>query len=311
MRVIRTIDNFPEAYRGGCATIGCFDGMHQGHRRLLQLAQECAEHHHRPVLVITFANHPANIIRGGRRIRLLTTLEEKLNLLQRYGADAVLLMTFNRDFSVQRAGDFCRDVLYHTLGLTSIVVGFNFHFGWQREGTADFLEEQGRQLGFSVVKVPPMKVEGQVVSSSLIRDLVTRGEVGEAARFLGRDFEITGRVIKGRFKGRELGFPTANLSPFHNDKIMPGAGVYAMLARWRNKWWPAAGYVGTRPSFDSGSVSLEVHLLGFNGDLYGEVLNVRFVERLRTDKRFQNVKELSMQIARDCEKAKEILGYVS
>lgn len=309
MRVFRSLQGLPSSMRGSCAVIGCFDGVHLGHRELLNRALCMGAEDQNPILAITFANHPQDVLEGSRLFSFLATLEEKLLLLKRHGADAVLLLTFNRDFSVTSPKDFCRRVLHDMLGVKAVVVGFNFRFGWKKSGTADLLRQQGGKLGFAVGVVPAATIAGKVISSSAIRELIAAGQVGEAATLLGRDYELTGRVIPGLSRGRELGFPTANMSLQHPEKIVPGDGVYAVLVNWRNKWWPAAAYRGKSPTFGNGLLSLEVHMLQYCGNMYGEIIQVRFVERLRSDRKFRNVSELTRQISRDCERAKVILGH--
>ncbi|MDP7421621.1 MAG: riboflavin kinase, partial [bacterium] len=183
--------------------------------------------------------------------------------------------------------------------------------GWKKTGNTDLLRKQGKKLGFTVDVVQAVKIADKNVSSSSIRKLITEGQVGEAAKLLGRDYEISGRVIHGRSRGHDLGFPTANLSLLQHEKIVPGQGIFAILVCWQNRWRPAAAYVGKSPTFSEGAFSIEVHMIDFSGDLYGEVIRVRFVERLRSDQKFRNTAELSRQITRDCEKAKVILGYVT
>jgi riboflavin kinase / FMN adenylyltransferase len=269
--------------------IGTFDGVHLGHREVIRGADT----------VLTFDPHPLSVIRPEATPKLISTFAVKRDLVAGLGVRELVVIPFDRGFSEQSPEDFVGDVLIDRLGARSVSVGENFRFGQGARGTADFLRSHDE---FETRVVPLVEVAGETVSSSHIRGLVAAGDVGQAADFLGAPFLFEGEVVTGDRRGRELGMPTANLVP-DEAYVCPGHGVYAA---WANGH-PTAVNVGVRPTFDTGrGLLVEAHLIGFDGDLYGEQLRIAFLERMRGEKRFDSVDALVEQMQRDVVQAAEI-----
>ena len=287
-------------------TIGVFDGVHLGHRHLLERLRETAARENAASAVLTFTNHPRTVIRPGDCVQYITTVEDRLELLRREGVDLVLPLTFDVELSRLKADEFV-DLLLERLNMGGLVMGSSFAMGHQRGGTPPVLAEMGRDRGFSTTVVEPASSQGEEVSSTAIRDAVSRGDVGRASRLLGRPFALRGVVVRGQARGRSLGFPTANLN-LPRSQIVPGNGIYAARAIVEGAARPAAVSIGVRPTFDDGERVVEVHILDFGGDLYGSELAVEFVERLRDELRFDSAEELVAQMNDDVEQTRQVLG---
>lgn len=287
-------------------TIGVFDGVHLGHRHLLERLRDEAAARRAVSVALTFTNHPRTVIRPGECVPYITPVEERLELLRREGVDLVIPLTFDEALSRLEAHEFV-DVLRERLNMAGLVMGSSFAMGHRRGGTPETLARMGEDKGFTTTVVEPASTHGEEVSSTAVREAVARGDVGRAARLLGRPFALQGRVGRGHGRGRELGFPTANLD-LPRGQIVPGNGVYAARAVVDGDALPAAVNVGVRPTFDNGERLVEVHVLDFGGDLYGAELSVQFVEWLRDELRFESAEELVSQIEKDVEQCRLILG---
>jgi riboflavin kinase/FMN adenylyltransferase len=269
--------------------IGTFDGVHLGHREVIRGADT----------VLTFDPHPLAVIHPEATPKLISTSAVKRDLIAGLGVEELVVIPFDKGFSSQTAEEFVTDVLIDRLGAEKVSVGENFRFGRGAKGTAEFLREHD---GFETRVVPLVEAAGETISSSHIRGLVAAGEVGPAAEFLGGPFLFEGEVVPGDRRGRELGMPTANLVPDERF-VVPGHGVYAAWAHG----YPAAVNVGVRPTFETGrGLLVEAHLIGFDGDLYGETLRIAFLDRLRGERRFESVDALVEQMNRDVDDAKRI-----
>jgi len=299
--------DFPLKLRNPVGTLGNFDGVHLGHRALLEATRDLARELSGEPLVITFEPHPRLVLRPEAGLHLLTTFEEKLRLVEEAGISSVLVIPFDREVADLPAEEFVEEYLVYGLGLKGLVVGFNYRFGRGRGGDQELLKHLGERYGFQVRVIPPRVVEGQVVSSTLIRELLEKGEVRRAALFLGRPYFLSGRVIRGEARGRILGFPTANLEP-PPEKLIPARGVYAVRVKWSEREFSGVMNVGEKPTFGGHRLQLEVHLFDFKGDLYGETLRVEFVEFLRPERKFPSPAALVSQIVKDCQEAKRILN---
>lgn len=290
-------------------TIGNFDGLHLGHRSILSTVVSRADALDGEAVVYTFDPHPRRVLRPSRAPRLLTTTEQKLELLEAEGIDLVILEPFDTAFARTTPEAFVREV-HARIAPREVYVGYDFHFGRDREGSMRLLTEMGPRLGFAVTIIPEVTVEGEDVNSSRIRALLEQGDVGAAGRLLGRHYTIRGRVVEGDRRGRTLGFPTANLET--ENEILPRSGVYA--ARLRSLDDPvgsldAVANLGHRPTFESQPrLVIEAHLLDFEGDLYGKYLELGFVSRIRDEMRFPGPDALKAQIERDVEEARARLG---
>lgn len=314
MQVVHDPERRVAPERGTAVTIGAYDGVHLGHQALLRRLRTRADQQGLATALVTFDRHPAQVVRPESAPQLLTTLEQKLELLAATGLlDLVCVLTFDDRRRHESADEFVHDVLVDTLGAQLVVVGADFHFGYQRRGNVPFLREAGERWGFAVEAVDLVPVEGgdhgMAYSSTLIRGLLVAGDVRLAARLLGRPHEVRGPVVEGDRRGRELGFPTANVEVVP-EICLPAEGIYAgYLLEAGTGPRPAAISLGRRPTFhDPGSPPvLEVHVIGFEGDLYGREVSVQFVERLRGEEHFASVEALVEQMRRDVEAARRIL----
>lgn len=295
-------------------TVGNFDGLHVGHRAIMDTVVAEARASDGTAVVYTFDPHPIRVLRPEQAPRLLTTREQKIELLEQAGIDVVIVENFDAQFAATSAERFIREILFARIRPMAVYVGYDFHFGRDREGSMRLLTELGPRLGFSVTIIPEVTMEGSDVNSTRIRKLLVESRVEEAGRMLGRPYSIRGRIVRGDQRGRTLGFPTANLES--ENEILPGAGVYAGDLLFiddgdpkRGVGLPAVMNVGTRPTFaGDGRTHAEAHLIDFKGDLYGRRVEMSFRARLRDERRFAAVDELREQIAADVRAARGILG---
>ncbi len=283
-------------------TVGTFDGVHVGHRRIMRRVLEKAENRQHRSVIVTFDPHPRNIINpGSEGIRLLTTLEERCQLLEEIGIHEMVVIPFDRDFSLKSSKEFVEEILFSKVGISEFVIGYDHHFGKDREGTIDTVKRLGNKLGFNTEVVSRKDVNEKPVSSTAIRELLMeKGDIKQANKFLGRCYRLTGTVVHGQKRGEELGFPTANIKPDHEQKAVPRNGVYAVRGYVNNEEYAGMMNIGTRPTFGSDEEPvLEVHFLEFNADLYGKTLQVEFLERIRNEQKFDSKEELINQLKKD------------
>jgi len=306
MDVIRGIENIPTNVRGAFVTIGNFDGVHLGHRHIFRRLVEEAGAKGRPSVVISFDPHPKQVLHPERRpFYLITSLEEKIRLIGETGIGTLILIPFTLEYARTTAEAFIRTVLWERLRTGKILIGHDYTFGRGKEGNATFLAEFSRQLGFTVEVMDAFQMGGQTVSSTRIRKAILEGGVGTAANLLGRPYNLRGKVIPGRHRGVGLGFPTANIHP--EKELLPPRGVYAARAMLKGKRLEGVVNIGFNPTFADKALSIEVHLFDFKEDIYGETLDVLFIERLRDEIRFASPEALIAQIDRDIARAREIL----
>jgi riboflavin kinase/FMN adenylyltransferase len=297
MNVWNALDAFPTGREPIVATIGNFDGVHLGHQAILASVTAAARTRPAPTLLITFDPHPLAVVSPTRRPKLLQTRRQKLECLEACGLDGVLLIPFDRELASLSGHEFFAGFLAERIRFASVHVGRNFRFGHARDGDVHLLESLGAKLGFSAIAVPPVTVDGEVVSSTAIRTAVDEGDVVKARTMLGRPFVLTGEVVRGQGRGRLLEFPTANLAV--ENELIPRRGVYVTETLAFASRFPSVTNVGTRPTFGGTALTVETHLIDVDEDLYGERIDVRFLARLRDEKTFSGSTELSDQIARD------------
>jgi riboflavin kinase/FMN adenylyltransferase len=288
---------------GTAVTLGVFDGVHRGHAALLGLL--AAESGGDPVGVVSFAVHPVHVLAPQVDLRLLTTLDQRLELLDAAGVSVVGLLDFDDALRRIEAPRFVEDVVAGAMRARLVVVGTDFRFGHERRGDIAMLATMGRRLGFRTVGIEPV-ASGGTISSTRIRDLVTAGAVGRATALLGRPHAVRGVVVEGDRRGRTIGFPTANLA-VDPEVALPANGVYAARVDWLGDRYEGVTNVGVRPTFGGLALVVETHLLDFDGDLYGETLDVSFIERIRDEQRFDGVDALVGQIRRDVARARSLL----
>jgi riboflavin kinase/FMN adenylyltransferase len=294
------------ALRGAVVAMGNFDGVHRGHRAVIAVALERAKALGRPAAVLTFTPHPRTFFHPGEPLFQLTDEASKLRLLAATGLDGAIVLTFDAALARLTAEQFVARILIERYSVGGAVIGFNFHFGKGRTGSPDFLAEQGRVCGFSVDVVPPLQWRGRPVSSGPIRAALAAGQLDEAAALLGFPWFVSGEVIHGDKRGRELGFPTANLRLDAACGLRHG--VYAVRAAVEGRRYQAVANFGRRPMFDNGAVLLEVFLFDFAGDLYGKNIDVAFIARIRDEEAFASVDELVRRMQVDGRIARELLA---
>jgi len=282
--------------------VGNFDGVHIGHQRILR--QAVTEANGATPIALTFHPHPQAVVGSGAP-PALTTLAARFACIQSLGVRYTVCLRFDPVLARLAAEEFVETVLVQGLAARGVVVGYNFRFGHRAQGSPELLEQLGRREGFAVRVVPPVEVDGEVVSSSLVRRRLLAGQVEQAARLLGRPFRLPGRVVRGEGRGRQLGFPTANVAP-DPELLLPGEGVYrARLTAGDGPALPAVAVISSRPTFAGGALALEVHILDFSGDLYGQRVTVEFLDRLRGIVRFASAAELRRQIEADVAVARQ------
>ena len=307
MELIRGIHNLRERHRGCVATIGNYDGVHRGHQHMIAALRAKATELGVPAVVVTFEPTPREFFEGPSAPSRLTRLREKLEALALYGVDRVVAARFDRRMQGMGAADFVERLLVRGLGVRHMVVGHDFHFARRREGTIDMLRAAGAAHGFTVEEVGQCLLDGERVSSSLVREALNRGDLERATRLLGRPYRMAGRVRLGRKLGRQLGFPTANLAL--QRKVVPLWGIFAVRASGAGLVdHPAVASLGTRPTVNGTDPLLEVHLFDYDGSLYGQYLDVDFVARLRDEQKFESLDALVAQMHRDAAAARAALG---
>jgi len=310
MRIFRHFENLPDDARGGAVALGNFDGVHRGHQALIGVAADAAQSLGGPLVVATFEPHPRSFFAPHDPPFRLTPFRSKAQLLQALGVDVLLVLTFDRTMSHVGAEDFVRTVLVKGLGARQVTVGSDFRFGHRRGGDVDLLVRMGRESGFAVNTVAPVgAADGEIYSSTRVREYLTAGKPAHAAALLGRPFEIEGRVMLGDQRGRTIGFPTANLGL--DGYLRPAFGVYAVRAGIGDgeapEWVDGVANLGVRPTIGGDKLLLETHLFDFGRDIYGEHLRIALIEYIRAERRFDGLDALKAQIAEDCATARRIL----
>jgi len=307
MKVFKGIGEITPEYQSSVITIGNFDGIHLAHQEILQrVVREARERRVRSV-VITFDPHPQRVLHPERQpFYLLTTLDEKLKLIESLCIDAVLLIAFTQAFSAMTAEAFVREILWDKLRIQKIFIGHDYAFGNRKQGNEDFLRSMGGMLGFEVESINTFTVNDTTVSSTNTRRAILDGDVGKAALLLGRPYSLSGTVIRGYQRGRAIGIPTANIES--GKELLPANGVYAVVVDLEGVHHAGVLNVGFNPTFSNEKLSIEVHIMNFGGELYGKHLTVSFIERIRNEMKFENPQKLAEQILRDKAKAEEILA---
>jgi riboflavin kinase/FMN adenylyltransferase len=311
MRIFRHYVEFPMEFRGGVVALGNFDGVHIGHQTVIGAARAVAREKRAAAGVMSFEPHPRMVFNPTQPSFRLTPFRPKARLIEKCGVDYLLMQHFDLAFAAHTAREFIESVLVKGLGVVHVVVGYDYVFGHRREGSVQAMKEMASAYGFGVTSIGPVTAEdGTVHSSSRIREALTGGLPREAARLLGRDWEIEGRVDHGDQRGRTIGFPTANIAL--GEYLHPAFGVYAVRAGIERggsvDWMPGVANFGRRPTFDKDQPLLEVHLFDFDGDLYGRHMRVALVDFLRAERKFSGLDALKAQIEADCQAARHALA---
>lgn len=310
MKIYQSIDEF-KPVAGLVVTIGTFDGVHLGHKKLLSRIVELASEKNGESLVLTFFPHPRMVLRPEEHgVELLSTTTEKVDLLRESGINHLVIHPFSRDFSAMSASQFIQTIIAQKLQASKLVIGYDHRFGNQRAGSISELRLSGQKLGFEVEEIPEQDIDAIAISSTRIRKALKDGRVGEAAALLGRPYSLSGIVVRGNRIGHSIGFPTANIRIPESYKLIPSEGVYLARFDFAGKSFNSMVSIGRRPTLESnGKLSIEAHVLDFNDDLYGAVVSVYLLEKLRDNIRFQDLDALKSQLQTDREATKQFFNH--
>ncbi|RKY85263.1 hypothetical protein DRQ09_07535 [candidate division KSB1 bacterium] len=300
MEIIYDLENYREE-KETYVTIGTFDGIHLGHQEIIKTLIEKSRVSHKKNILITFYPHPQMVVNSkyNSDIELLTSPEEKIEILKNFNIDKILFINFTKEFSEISPEEFLKNVLIEKLNATGVVVGYNHAFGKGRKGRIEFLKDFGKRNGMEITVVEPVIVNGKPISSTLIRKLLKSGDVLKASRYLGSRYFINGEVVKGAGRGKRLGFPTANLIVKNSRKLIPRNGVYIVKIVFKDEIYNGMFYIGTRSTYGETERTLEVNIFDFNKDIYGEMLKIIFLKRIRNDETFKSEHELYLQLKKD------------
>lgn len=314
MQILRSIEEIKKINKPLAVAIGNFDGVHQGHQALIMQCVNESKNRNWASCVLTFEPHPQQVIAHDKNIKLLNTAGQKIRLIEALGVDYLILLPFNRELAEMTAEDFIKDYLVEIMRIKKIFIGFNFFFGRKGSGTPLLLEQLGNYYGFETAILEPVIMKDQIISSSFIRDKYGKGDIKEAAEMLGYWPQLEGTVQSGDARGRKIGFRTANIE-LQDHIILPAFGVYAALVevfdngkKSSPEVYPAVVNIGKRPTFSVEKPIAEAHLLDFTGDLYHKDVRINLLKMLREERLFNNVQELSAQIAKDIEEAKTAIA---
>ncbi|MET3500870.1 riboflavin kinase/FMN adenylyltransferase [Mucilaginibacter rubeus] len=299
MRVYNNIDEFT-AVNNAVVTIGTFDGVHLGHRKIISGIKELAESTGGETVILTFFPHPRMILHPeDESLKLITTIAEKAELMERIGVDHLIITPFSRDFSNQSAESYIRDVLVNKIGTKKIVIGYDHRFGKDRQGGFEDLQRLSPVYGFDVVEIPEQDINEVAISSTRIRNALLSGDIHLANAFLGYPFFITGKVVRGDQIGRQLGYPTANIVVEEKYKLIPCDGIFAVTVIIADQKYKGMAYIGSRPTVNGLTRNIEVNIFDFNEEIYNQTIRMEFHHYIRGDVKFSSLEELKMQLAQD------------
>lgn len=308
MHIYNNIEEFSPV-KNAVVTIGTFDGVHIGHRKIIARIKELAQRSGGQTVLLTFFPHPRMILHPeDETIKLINTINEKAKLLEELGVDHLIITPFTRDFSNQDAESYVRDILVNKIGTNKMVIGYDHRFGKDREGGLDTLLRLGPVYGFEVVEIPEQDVHEVAVSSTRIRAALLKGDIALANEFLGYPFFVTGYVGRGDQIGRQIGYPTANIVIEESYKLIPADGIYAVKVKLEDGVYNGMGYIGTRPTLNGISRNIEVNLFDFNRDIYGQHIRMDFYHFVRDDIKFTSLAELTDQLAKDKADVMALMG---
>jgi riboflavin kinase/FMN adenylyltransferase len=308
MQILTGTEILNENFEGSAVTIGNFDGVHKGHLEIFRHLKEKSRRLDLSAIVVTFEPHPLKVLAPDKAPEMITTFEQKAELISASGIDCLVVIPFTTEFSSTSADEFVRNTLCDSLGMQHIIIGHDYAFGRGREGNYMTLERIGAERGFTLEDMNPIGESGIIFSSSLVRRMVADGDMESVSRILGRYYMISGRVVHGREIGQTLGFPTANIST--SNELIPKDGVYAVMVSVEGRLVQGACNIGRNPTFESGKHTIEVFLLDFSGQIYDREIAVCFVERLRDVRKFPDVSALMVAISQDVEQTRTILDSV-
>ncbi len=311
MKVYHDIQSFPKL-PFPIVTTGTFDGVHLGHCTILEKLKSYRLISGHETVVITFNPHPRLVLQpNDNQLELLNSLDEKIELLSKQGIDHLLVIPFDKKFAALSSLEFIQQILVQTIGTKKLVIGYDHHFGKNREGSFENLQQTGHQYGFEVEEIPAKDIDHVAISSTKIREALHNGDIITANKFLGYQYMMEGTVVKGRQLGNTIGFPTANLEIIGQRKLIPQNGVYAVTVSVENSIYKGMMNIGNRPTVEAnGDTKVEVHILNFSGNIYGKKLQISCVDRIRDEKKFTSLDELKSQLKDDKNQIKSLLSSV-
>ena len=309
MEIISNLE-YLKANKNCIITTGTFDGVHLGHQSIINKLHDTAAKTRACSTVVTFEPHPQFVLIKNREteLKLLTTLKEKIAIFEKLKIDRLVILPFTNELSNLTSEEFIENILIKKIGFNSIILGYDHAFGRDRSGNIKVLERLREKYDYSIIQMPPFSIGYTIISSTKIRRLISSGNVSLAAKYLGRKYKFAGRVIKGEGRGKIFSTPTANISPLSDKKLIPQDGIYAGWVIFKNTKYKTIIYIGEKPTFSYKNLSIEAHLFNFDGNIYNELIEVEFTEKIRDDFKFDNAEKLYEQIERDKKKTLEILS---
>jgi riboflavin kinase/FMN adenylyltransferase len=310
VKVYKGFSNYNKV-KNAVVTIGTFDGVHIGHQTIISRMISIAKKINGEIVLITFDPHPRIVLQKDANVKLLTTIKERIILLEKSGVDHLIIIPFDKIFSKLTSLEFIKDVLVDKVGTKRLVIGYDHHFGRNREGSFSHLIKYGPVYGFDVEEIPPQEINFINISSTKIRHAIQKGLVSKAVDYMGHCYSLSGEVIKGEQIGRSIGFPTANIKVENSNKLIPKEGVYAVRVRIDNKTFPGMLNIGYRPTVGrNNKLSIEVNIFDFKMDIYGEILNIEIIEHVRNEIEFNNFNDLKIQLEQDLKECEKILKSI-
>ncbi len=309
MRIFRNLSELPE-FKNAVLTIGSFDGVHTGHQKIIEQVRQIAQEKKGESVLITFHPHPRLVLApDSSQLRLLSTIEEKVELLEKFGVDNVVIVPFTQAFHQQSPEAYIRHFLIEKFRPAALVIGYDHRFGRDRAGNIDYLRRFTEEGNFEIIEIRKQEVADIAVSSTKVRQSLARGDVKTAAQLLNHTFTLSGKVIHGQHIGKTLGFPTANIQTDDPHKLIPPTGIYAVYAWHQDKRYGAMLYIGNRPTLkEHHNRTIEVNILDFDRDIYGDTLRIEFLDHIREDQSFQGLEALRLQLIEDEKSTRAILG---
>jgi len=308
VKIYNSIEEFIPKFKVAL-TLGTFDGVHIGHQSIIEKLNEVAEKIDGESVLMTFYPHPRHVLRpNNQKLKLLSTIEERSEMLKEYGLKHFIIQEFSKNFSQLRPDNFVKEILVDKLCVKRLIIGYDHHFGRNREGNYEKLLELSKLYSYEVEKINPLNYMGSTVSSTIIRKKINENKFEEVRKFLGRYFSFSGKIIEGKKMGKKIGYPTANISVENVNKLMPNDGVYAVYIKVNSKDFMGMMNIGYNPTFDSSEKSVEVHILDFNKDIYGLDVKVSIVEKIREEKKFLSVEDLKKNLDLDKKKVYQLLS---
>lgn len=311
MKVYTSIEDFKDV-RNPVVTTGTFDGVHVGHQKIIARLKEVAKEENGETVLLTFYPHPRMVLfPEDNELKLINTQQEKIELLEKYGIDHLIIYPFTKDFSRLTSVEFVRNILVNKIKTKRLVIGYNHHFGRNREGSFEHLKEYGPLYGFEVEEISAEDIDNIEISSTKIRKALQTGDVQTAATYLAHTYTLSGRVVEGLKLGRTIGYPTANIVVGDQYKLIPADGIYAVKLKHNDKMYGGMLSIGNNPTVEGKGRSIEVNIFDFNETIYGETVTIYFIERLRDEQKFNSLEDLKIQLAKDEANSLKITQSVS